>query len=457
MLQSTSPASKGRLDGSGGPRAGRAVDFHLLDSCFYLTTSNKHNNVNKGASHKTDHWNVEMLNGGGESSNGNPREGAKDEGATPLTPVALDVGPLSFQLDTEEQPRAIEAQTDWLAKNDFKDAAGEHSSQFIRRAESESGVGPMKGGDEPMGPFSFDGSYIVGQAISETDPRQVRSRSAELFRTKAKWKSDAVSSANPDFSSDESLCTSMSLGTWNTSKGSPLADNAFFPTQGALKSDEVDARDNPAVSAVDDTRPIEEVTSSAKFPSCANIARVNALEEVTSSASIARENALEEASANVAGVNALEEASANVAREDAPMPIVRETDLQDISRYFYCVMAELQTCSFRPSDVIGKRRKLTTGYPGLECRHCRGAFSNQGRFFITQIKTFSDRTKSIDTFHRHLEWCRVCPQEVKDRLERSSYTHSSEIQELRAQGKKKTQKVFLDTIWGRLHSSEPTP
>ena len=407
-------------------------------------------------------------NDDGESDDNSRAE--EEEESTPLTPFVLDVEPLSFQLETEEQPRAIEALTDWLAKTDIKDAADEHSSQFIRRVASDSDVGPMKGGDESMGPFSFDGSYIGGHAISETDPRQVRSRSTELFRTKAKRKSDDVSSANPDFSSDESLCTSMSLGTWNTSKGSPLADNAFFPTQGALKSDEVDARDNPAVSAVDDTRPIEEVTSSAKFPSCANIARVNALEEVTSSASIARENALEEASANIArgnaleeasaniaGVNALEEASANVAREDAPMPIVRETDLQDISRYFYCVMAELQTCSFRPSDVIGKRRKLTTGYPGLECRHCRGAFSNQGRFFITQIKTFSDRTKSIDTFHRHLEWCRVCPQEVKDRLERSSYTHSSEIQELRAQGKKKTQKVFLDTIWGRLHSSEPTP
>ena len=380
-----------------------------------------------------------------EESDDNSRAEEEEE-STPLTPFVLDVEPLSFQLETEEQPRAIEALTDWLAKTDIKDAADEHSSQFIRRVASDSDVGPMKGGDESMGPFSFDGSYIGGHAISETDPRQVRSRSTELFRTKAKRKSDDVSSANPDFSSDESLCTSMSLGTWNSSKGSPPTptDNAFFPTQGALKSDEVDAHDNAAVSAVDDTRPIEEVTSSAKFPSCANIARVNALEEVTSSASIARENALEEA-------------SANVAREDAPMPIVRETDLQDISRYFYCVMAELQTCSFRPSDVIGKRRKLTTGYPGLECRHCRGAFSNQGRFFITQIKTFSDRTKSIDTFHRHLEWCRVCPQEVKDRLERSSYTHSSEIQELRAQGKKKTQKVFLDTIWGRLHSSEPTP
>ena len=349
---------------------------------------------------------------------GNPREKVggeeeeEEEEATPLTPhtpLVLEVEPLSFELEPEEQHCAIEALTDWLAKTDFTDEVDEHPSPLLRRAASVSDAEPMVGTD---GMFSFSGSYIGEPATSATDssqqaPRKIRSRSAEPFRIKAKRKSDSASLApNPEFSSDESHFTSMSLGTWNSSssKGSP--PNAFFSTEGALKSDKVDAHDNTAVSA--DDRPPEEVTS----------------------------------------------ASANVAGEDAPMPIVRETDRQDISRYFYGVMAEMQTCSFRPSDVIKKRPKLNTGYPGLECRHCRGAFSQQGRFFITKNKTFSDRTKSIDTFHKHLQWCKACPQEVKDRLERSRDTHASEIQELRAQGKMKSQKVFLDTIWGRLQSSD---
>lgn len=360
-------------------------------------------------------WSVGVMS---KSPREKEEEESEEEEATPLTPFVLDVEPLSFQRESEEHPGEIEALTDWLAKTDFKDAVDEQSSPFLRRAASESDVEPMIG---TVDLFSLSGSYIGGQAISETDYRQQRaprrrSRSTESFRKRPKRKTDSVSlSMNPEFSSDESHFTSLSLGTWNSSKGSPPTPptskgsppNAFFCSEGALKSDAVSAHDNTAVSTFGDAGPPEEVTSSAI-----------------------------------------------VAGENAPTPIVRETDLQDISSYFYEVMAEMQTCSFRPSDVIAKRPKLNTGHPGLECRHCRGAFSNQGRFFITQNKTFSDRTKSIDTFYRHLQWCKTCPQDVKDRLKRRSYTHASEIQEIRAQGKKKCQKVFLDTIWGRLHSSE---
>jgi len=134
--------------------------------------------------------------------------------------------------------------------------------------------------------------------------------------------------------------------------------------------------------------------------------------------------------------------------------ILEESDRAVCTRYFYEVMSQMQPCSFRESDaLVGKRPTNSNGYPGLECRHCKGKCMNHGRFFPTQVKTFMDRTKSIDTFHNHLVKCVACPDVVKENLTQLKHSHTREIAELRAKGVTKSQKVFLDRIWTRLHSS----
>jgi len=134
--------------------------------------------------------------------------------------------------------------------------------------------------------------------------------------------------------------------------------------------------------------------------------------------------------------------------------ILEESDKAVCTRYFYEVMKQMQSCSFRKSDAVGKHQIQLNGYRGLECMHCQGKCMNLGRFFPRKVKTFTDRTKSIDTFYNHLVKCTACPDEIKDILSQLKESHAQEIVELKAKGVTKSQKVFLDRIWTRLHSSD---
>merc|ERR1712176_87776 len=134
--------------------------------------------------------------------------------------------------------------------------------------------------------------------------------------------------------------------------------------------------------------------------------------------------------------------------------ILEESDKVIVTRYFFEVMKQMQRCSFRKSDVVGKCPAHSIGYPGLECRHCRGRCMNHGRFFPRKKKSFIDRSKSIDAFAKHLEKCHACPDEIKDNLTQLKDTHAQEIIELRAKGVTKSQKKFLERIWNRLHLSD---
>ena len=92
----------------------------------------------------------------------------------------------------------------------------------------------------------------------------------------------------------------------------------------------------------------------------------------------------------------------------------------------------MQSYSLRESDVlIEKCPTHSTGYPGLECRHCKGKCMNHSSFFPTKVKTFYDRTKSIDTFANHLVKCVACPEEIKNDLAQLKDFHAREIAELR--------------------------
>ncbi len=132
--------------------------------------------------------------------------------------------------------------------------------------------------------------------------------------------------------------------------------------------------------------------------------------------------------------------------------LVHPEDKMFSTSFSFGVLSEIQSCRFEPSDMKGKRRGLTVGFPGLSCRHCKGDSLNNGRFFPSSIKTMSDTSKLLMPLYNHLIRCKRCPQDIKDELTNLQKEHEKE-RKLQTFG---SQKAFFMKIWNRLHGELPT-
>jgi len=131
-------------------------------------------------------------------------------------------------------------------------------------------------------------------------------------------------------------------------------------------------------------------------------------------------------------------------------PLVTPEDESYATSFSFHLLSQMQPCVFTEADRLGKRKGLPPGFPGLACRHCFGGYGS-GRFFPSSIKTLADTSKTLNVLHNHMQRCRKCPPEVRERLDKLRKTHD----EQRAKMKFGSQKAFFARIWDRLHEKDP--
>jgi hypothetical protein len=127
-------------------------------------------------------------------------------------------------------------------------------------------------------------------------------------------------------------------------------------------------------------------------------------------------------------------------------PVVREEDKDLVTEYLFLLMEQMQTCKFTEEDRSGGRSKIKdneVGFPGMECRHCRGR-AGFGRYFPTSVAALSLANSDRNVFN-HLQKCRRCPDLVKSELVR--------LAKDQGQGKNRRglRKLFFNKIWDRIH------
>jgi len=129
-------------------------------------------------------------------------------------------------------------------------------------------------------------------------------------------------------------------------------------------------------------------------------------------------------------------------------PLVLADDEKYATGFSFHLLSQMQPCVFTEADRLGKRKGLPAGFAGIACRHCYGGYG-AGRFFPSSIKTLSDTSKTLNVLYNHMNRCRKCPQDVRDKLTVLRATHDDE----RSRMKFGSQKAFFARIWGRLHNS----
>eukprot|EP00565_Helicotheca_tamesis_P000562 CAMPEP_0185728234 /NCGR_PEP_ID=MMETSP1171-20130828/3652_1 /TAXON_ID=374046 /ORGANISM="Helicotheca tamensis, Strain CCMP826" /LENGTH=537 /DNA_ID=CAMNT_0028396917 /DNA_START=142 /DNA_END=1755 /DNA_ORIENTATION=- len=130
--------------------------------------------------------------------------------------------------------------------------------------------------------------------------------------------------------------------------------------------------------------------------------------------------------------------------------LLAEEDRHLVTKYLFLLMEQMQLCHFTEEDRTGGRSKVKdntkVGFPGLECKHCRGK-AGFGRYFPNSLDNLA-LANSDRNIYNHMIKCRRCPQEVKSALRRS---HRGRCIEEGSKNRRGSRRKFFDRIWNRLH------
>lgn len=136
--------------------------------------------------------------------------------------------------------------------------------------------------------------------------------------------------------------------------------------------------------------------------------------------------------------------STSIDESSPPSYVVFQDDMDMIPPYVYFLMRQVEPCRFTEADRFVARSKGPVGYPGFQCRHCKG-HAGLGKYFPVSAKSLSTNSTS-QNIHAHILKCRKAPETVKDRL----------VQLKIEKGRSPRlepgwRKIFFDKVWGRLH------
>lgn len=129
-------------------------------------------------------------------------------------------------------------------------------------------------------------------------------------------------------------------------------------------------------------------------------------------------------------------------------PVVREEDQGLVTDYLYLLLDQMETCQFTESDREGGRSKVKdcpVGFPGMQCRHCRGK-AGFGRYFPSTIGALTS-ANSDRNIYNHLTKCRRCPAPVKEELKRR------QADQLAMKNRRGSRKLFFERVWQRIHAA----
>lgn len=123
--------------------------------------------------------------------------------------------------------------------------------------------------------------------------------------------------------------------------------------------------------------------------------------------------------------------------------LILPSDRTIASEFLYILMSQVQFIRLTEAERIGNRRSLRLGLPGFGCRYCcEHKRLGLCRMFPARRRTLPSKVNDI---YDHLRRCSVCPQTVKDQLERTKHQFTNEYDA--DQG---GQREFFDRIWMRL-------
>ena len=133
-------------------------------------------------------------------------------------------------------------------------------------------------------------------------------------------------------------------------------------------------------------------------------------------------------------------------------PVVRDQDRQLVTDFLFLLMDQMQKCQFTEEDRSGGRSKIKNnhvGFPGMQCRHCRGK-AGLGRYFPSSVEALA-LANSDRNICNHVQKCRRCPPHIKEELLRLSKKQAQ------CKNKRGLRKLFFKRVWGRMHGqSSPT-
>lgn len=143
-------------------------------------------------------------------------------------------------------------------------------------------------------------------------------------------------------------------------------------------------------------------------------------------------------------------------------PLVDEMDRPLISDFLYLTLEQMRPTKLRHDDQVGCYRLQAVGSPGLACRHCYDTGSaSDGRYFPTSETSLSQSTTS-KTIVGHVQRCRRCPIEVRERIESMQLARMgpggkktcAKIGPNGTPGEEKPQhggrKLFFNRLWDRI-------
>lgn len=128
--------------------------------------------------------------------------------------------------------------------------------------------------------------------------------------------------------------------------------------------------------------------------------------------------------------------------------IVFPEDVSMVPPYVYFLMRQVESCHFTEADRFVARSKGPVGYPGFQCRHCKG-HAGLGKYFPVTSKSLATNSTS-QNIHAHLLKCRKTPSDIKAQLValKEEKTRAPRLEP-------GWRKVFFDQVWTRLHGTEP--
>jgi hypothetical protein len=137
------------------------------------------------------------------------------------------------------------------------------------------------------------------------------------------------------------------------------------------------------------------------------------------------------------------------ASEVPSIPVVHEADTFLITHYLYTLLEQMESCRFSEEDRTGGRSKVKdcpVGFPGMQCKHCRGK-AGFGRYFPTTAQALASANSDRNIFN-HIVKCRVCPVSIREELLLLQKQHAS------CKNRRGSRKQFFESVWQRLHDSQ---
>uniref|UniRef100_A0A7S3LE58 Uncharacterized protein n=1 Tax=Amphora coffeiformis TaxID=265554 RepID=A0A7S3LE58_9STRA len=144
-----------------------------------------------------------------------------------------------------------------------------------------------------------------------------------------------------------------------------------------------------------------------------------------------------------------EQDEASLAEESPSISVVRGRDKKLVTEYLYMLLEQMESSQFTEQDRAGGRSKVKdcpVGFPGMQCKHCRGK-AGFGRYFPTSVQALASANSDRNIFN-HIVKCRKCPLHIREHLKTLQKDHAS------MKNRRGQRKQFFESVWMRLHEQQ---